>query len=87
MFSRSFAKERNVLGFFAKECCVLCVLCIRTLRSLRSFPIFRKERKRTERSFGFHRSPKLEKRTEHSFFRTKKKVTYRTEKNGREQSA
>ena len=71
MFLRSFT-------FFAKECCVLCVLlrclqknvaffsvlCIRTLRSLHSFPLFRKEREKTERSFGSHKSPKTRKRTE-----------------------
>ena len=46
-----FAKERNILAFFS-------VLLKRTEHSLHSFPFFRKERKRTERSFGFHKSPK-----------------------------
>ena len=55
--------------------------------SLRSFPFFRRERKRTERSVGSHKSPKTREITEHSFFRTEKNVTYHTEKNGKEQSA
>ena len=42
------------------------VHCKRAERSLRSFPLFAKERKRTERSF----------------FRMEKNITYRTEKNG-----
>jgi len=60
-----FWKERSVL------CVLLCsfeknaaffaffyVLLKRTQRSLRSFTFFRKERKRTQRFFGFHKSPK-----------------------------
>jgi hypothetical protein len=51
--------------FFAKERCVLCVL-LRSLQKnvafLRSFTFFRKERKRTHRSFGFHKSPKTRKK-------------------------
>ena len=38
------------------------VLCKRTLRSLRSFLFLRKERKRTHRSFGFHKSSKTQKK-------------------------
>ena len=52
MFSRSFAKERNVLVFFYGLC----------KRSLRSFPFFRKDCKRMERSFGSHKSPKTRKK-------------------------
>jgi len=38
------------------------VLCKRMQRSLRSFMFFRKERKRTQHSFGFHKSPKMTKK-------------------------
>ena len=66
---RSFAKERCILCvlfrslqndvvFFA----FFSILCKRTLRSLYSFPFFRKERKRTECSFGSHKSPKTQKK-------------------------
>ena len=77
----SFAKERNVLTFFY-------VLCKRTLRS---FTFFAKERcvlknaKERNVLLGLISRQKLQKkrkRTERSFFRTKKNVTYRTEKNG-----
>ena len=54
-FLRSFT-------FFAKECCILCVL----LRSLQKngafFAFLRKERKRMHHSFGFHKSPKTQKK-------------------------
>ena len=87
-FSRSFAKEWNVLAFFS-------VLCKRTLRSLRSFPFFAKEccilfrsleKNRKERNvlLGLISCQKLEKRTEKNgtFFFTEKNVRYQTEKNG-----
>ena len=91
-FSRSFAKERNVLVFFS-------VLCKRTESSFRSFPFFAKERSvlcvlfcsleknRKERNvlLGLISRQKLEKRTEKKgtfFLRTEKNVTYQTEKKG-----
>ena len=58
-FSSLHSLHKNV-AFFA----FFYVLCKRMLRSLRSFPFFRKERKRTKRSFGSHKSPKTRKRTE-----------------------
>ena len=57
---------QNNVAFFA----FFYVLCkrsshsLRSLCSLRSFPFFRKEWKRTERSFGSHKSPKTCKRAE-----------------------
>ena len=56
---RSLHKNVAFFAFFY-------VLCKRVLHSLRSFPFFRKERERTERSFGSHTvsRQKLEKRTE-----------------------
>ena len=81
MFSLSFP-------FFAKERCVCCVLCKRMLPSLRSFLFFRKERKRTEKngkerkrtehSFGSHKSPKTRKKNGTFLLKNGK---YRTEKN------
>ena len=74
-FSRSFAKERNVLAFFY-------VLCKRMLRSLCSFLLFAKENRRSLRSFGSHKSPKTrKKRTEKNGTVLLKNGTYRTEKN------
>ena len=73
------------LRSFAKECCVLLrslqtnvaffalfyVLCKRPLRSLRSFTFLRKELKRMHHSFGFHKSPKTQKRRQkNDAFRT-----------------
>ena len=55
--SAFFAKEQKVLVLFY-------VLCKRKELSLRSFPFFWKERKRTERSFGSHKSPKTQKKNE-----------------------
>ena len=75
-FSRSFP-------FFAEERCVLfrslqkniaffSVLCKRTLRSLHSLSFFRKERKRTERSFVSHKSPKTREKNGTFFFKNRK---------------
>ena len=60
---------------------VLCKRTLRSLRSLRSFPFLRKEQKRTHRAFGFHKSPKTQKKTEKNvaFFK-------RTVKNGKERN-
>ena len=49
--------QKNV-AFFA----FFNVFCKRTLRSLRSFKLLRKERKRTHRSLGFHKSPNTRKK-------------------------
>ena len=49
--------QKNV-AFFA----FFYVLCKRRLHSLRSFTFLRKERKRTHRSFGSHKSPKTRKK-------------------------
>ena len=48
--------QKNV-AFFAFFY-VFCKRTLRSLRSLRSFTFLRKERKRTHRSFGSHKSPK-----------------------------
>ena len=48
---RSLQKNKTFSAFFY-------ILCKRTLHSLRSFTFLRKERKRTHRSFGSHKSPK-----------------------------
>ena len=76
-------KERNILlGFISRQ--KLKKERKRMLRSLHSFLFFRKERKRTEHTFGFHKSPKTQKRTEKNvvfFKRTEKNGTFRREKN------
>ena len=60
------------MAFFA----FFYVLCKRTLRSLRSFTFLRKERIRTHPTFGFHKSPKTQKKN------AKKVVCFkRTQKN------
>ena len=53
----SFKKNGTFFAFFS-------VLLKRMERSLRSFPFFRKERKRTECSFGSHKSPKTREKNE-----------------------
>ena len=75
---RSLHKNVAFFAFFY-------VLCKRALHSLCSFPFFRKERERTERSFGSHTvsRQKLEQRTEKNgmfFKRTGKTRTFWMEK-------
>ena len=91
-------KEHNVLAFFCKRTkrsriflhslqkivAFFSVLCKRMFCSLRSFPFFRKERKRTERSFGSHKSPKTREKNGTFFFKNGKE---RNVPNGKEQSA
>ena len=71
---RSLQKNVAFFGFFS----VLCK------SSLRSFPFFRKDRKRTEHSFGSHKSPKAQKKNgkgRNVPLKKEKNGTYRTEKN------
>ena len=68
--------QKNV-AFFA----FFYVLC---KRMLHSFPFLRKVRKRMHCSFGFHKSPKTQKRMQKNvafFKRTEKNGTFRAEKN------
>ena len=77
VLSCSLQKNKTFSVFFY-------VLCKRMLRSLRSFTFLRKERKRTHRSFGSHKSPKTRKKNvkECVFFkRAQKNDAFRTEKN------
>ena len=71
--------QKNV-AFFA----LLYVLCKRTLHSLRSFQFFRKERKRTQHSFGSHKSPKTLKKNGTFFLKNGKE---RNVPNGKERGA
>ena len=85
---RSFAKEGCVacvlLRSLQKNVAMFAffyVLCKRTLRSLHIFTFLRKERKRTHRFFGFHKSLKTRKKTQKNvacFKRTQKNDAFRT---------
>ena len=79
-FSRSFAKERNVLAFFY-------VLCKRTLRSLRSFPFFAKKRCVLCVLLGLISRQKLEKRTEKKGMFLLKNGKERNVPNGKERGS
>ena len=66
-FCKRMKHSRVLLHSLQKNIAIFAlfyVLCKRTLRSLRSFPLFRKEWKRTECSFGSHKSPKTKKKME-----------------------
>ena len=69
--------QENV-AFFA----FFSILCKRMLRFLHSFLFFRKERKKTERSFVFHKSPKTRKKNgkERNVPFKERKRTERTER-------
>ena len=70
--------QKNV-AFFAFFY-VLWKRLLRSLHSLHSFLFFRKERKRTQHSFGSHKSPKTWKKNVAFFKRTEKNGTFRMEK-------
>ena len=54
-----FSKERNVLRSFAKERCIL----LRSLqKNVKFFAFFFVLKKRMHHSFGFHKSPKTQKK-------------------------
>ena len=63
---RSFANERNVLAFFyvllQKNQTFSAFFYVLCKRALHSFTFFRKERKKTNGSFGSHKSPKTQKK-------------------------
>ena len=86
-FSKSTKRSRVLfhslqtnIAFFA----FFSVLCKRILHSLRSFLFFRKEWKKTERSFGSHKSPKTQEKNETFFFKNGKE---RNVPNRKERSA
>ena len=84
----SFAKEHCILWVLLRSLqknialfAFFYLLCKRTLCSLHSFTFLRKECKRTHRSFGLHKSPKTQKRTQNNvacFKRTQKNNAFRT---------